>query len=644
AGSSWTDLEANTSSTGTTHAHSGLGAGFTRHYRVSAINSVGASSPSNVANATTDAATAPGVPTSLTATSAGRTTINLSWTAPTNDGGAAITGYRIEVSANAGSSWTDLVANTSSTETTYAHSGLGAGTTRHYRVSAINSVGASSPSNVADATTDALEAIAPGSPTSLTATSEGRTTINLSWTAPTNNGGAAITGYRIEVSVNAGSSWTDLEANTSSTGTTYVHSGLGAGTTRHYRVSAINSVGASSPSNVANATTDVVTAPGAPTSLTVIPVGGTTINLSWTAPTNDGGTAITGYRIEVSADTGSSWADLVANTRSTETTYAHRGLGAGTTRLYRVSAINSVGISAPSDIATNTADVPSALSLAGSVGSQVYPIGLPVADLVLPTATGGIQPYDYELSPILPSGLEFDAETRTISGTPWESTARETFTWKVEDAIGTEDTLEFSIEVYRIFFAASIANQSYTRGQSITSLVLPEVIGGAHPIQYTLNLFSLPSGLRFDLPTRTISGTPIEITPPVPFTYRAVDANGAKDSLMFSIEVVSSVNTGEVAHLPQEFIVHGNYPNPFLHKTRLVVDVPWLAQVQVEVMDITGRHVYAKPAVNMTPGMTQEIELNCLTLPSGLYLYRMTAVSLDGNTSSSHVGHLMSIR
>ena len=88
----------------------------------------------------------------------------------------------------------------------------------------------------------------------MTATANGQTQIDLSWIAPSDNGGANITGYKIEVSTN-GSSWSDLEANTDSTSTTYAHTGLMAGNTRHYRVSAINSVGTGAASDVANATT-----------------------------------------------------------------------------------------------------------------------------------------------------------------------------------------------------------------------------------------------------------------------------------------------------------------------------------------------------------------------------------------------------
>ena len=204
----------------------------------------------------------PDAPTGLTATASGTTAIDLSWTAPASDGGSAITGYKIEVSPNGTSSWTDRVANTTSTNTTYSHTGLSAGTTRHYRVSAINSVGTGAASSTANATTDDAAPTVPGAPTSLTATASGRTRIDLSWTAPSDDGGSAITGYRIEVSPNGTSSWTDLEGDTDDTNTTYAHTGLSAGTTRHYRVSAINSVGTGAASSTDNATTDDDDQPG----------------------------------------------------------------------------------------------------------------------------------------------------------------------------------------------------------------------------------------------------------------------------------------------------------------------------------------------------------------------------------------------
>ena len=90
--------------------------------------------------------------------------VTLSWTAPADDGGLDIAGYRIEVSENSGTSWTDLVTDTGSANATYSHSGLSTGTTRHYRVSAINADGTGLPSVVAYTTTAGLGSLGSATP------------------------------------------------------------------------------------------------------------------------------------------------------------------------------------------------------------------------------------------------------------------------------------------------------------------------------------------------------------------------------------------------------------------------------------------------------------------------------------------------
>ena len=118
------------------------------------------------------AAVAPGAPTSLIATASGTTRINLSWNAPADNGGRTISGYKIEWSAAGSDPWTILVATTGSAATTYSNTGLTAGTTRHYRVSAINSVGTGTASNTDSATTSTRVSTPPTSQNSTVTTNE----------------------------------------------------------------------------------------------------------------------------------------------------------------------------------------------------------------------------------------------------------------------------------------------------------------------------------------------------------------------------------------------------------------------------------------------------------------------------------------
>jgi len=68
------------------------------------------------------------------------TQINLSWSAPSDTGGGTVSGYHIQISTN-GSSWSDQVADTGSTGTTYTASSLTASTQYWFRVAAINEAG-----------------------------------------------------------------------------------------------------------------------------------------------------------------------------------------------------------------------------------------------------------------------------------------------------------------------------------------------------------------------------------------------------------------------------------------------------------------------------------------------------------------------
>ncbi|HZS74500.1 MAG TPA: fibronectin type III domain-containing protein, partial [Candidatus Nitrosotalea sp.] len=310
--------------------------------------------------------TAPQPPTNLSATAASSSTINLSWSAPSDNGGSAITGYDIERSTDSGSTWNTLDANTGSSSTAYSDTRLSPSTSYMYRVSAINSVGTSSPSNTASATTFAA-ATAPQPPTGLAANAISSSEIDLSWTAPSNDGGAAITGYMIERSQDSGSTWSTISSDTGSAGTTYSDTGLAPSTGYTYRVSAINSVGTSSPSNTASATTSVSTSvPQPPTGLTASAVSSSTINLSWNAPGNDGGSAIIGYKIERST-MGEAWSVIVSNTGSTSTTYSDTGLIPLLTYNYRVSAINSVGTSLPSNTASTTTHLVGPVPIPGNL-------------------------------------------------------------------------------------------------------------------------------------------------------------------------------------------------------------------------------------------------------------------------------------
>ena len=458
-GSTWSDLVANTNSTSTSYSHTGLTAGTTRHYRVSAINSAGTGPASNTANATTAAAGVPSAPV-IAGVVGGADALNVSWSAPPSDGGSSITAYDLrhihsDATNKGDANWT-VVQDvwTGSGARSYELADLDGGNQYDVQVRAVNSTGDGPWSSTATGTPTSTETT-PGSPANAQYVRVGSTTV-VSW-----DPSAGATHYNLYhsdsrfprcslFSSGSTSGCDELAANV--TATTYEHTSPDADT-NNYWITACNAAGCSeidsgnparfvdnrpaaptgaqyvrvgtttvvtwdpsagatrykvyyddffgtscrlssgnpsfcellagnvtgitythvSPDEDRNyywvvgcnsagcsdidsgnpaqfiATQSAATAPGAPTGLTATANGQTRIDLSWTAPLDDGGSNITGYKIEVSTN-GSTWSDLVANTNSTSTSYSHTSLTAGSTRHYRVSAINSVGTGTASNV------------------------------------------------------------------------------------------------------------------------------------------------------------------------------------------------------------------------------------------------------------------------------------------------------
>jgi fibronectin type 3 domain-containing protein len=192
----------------TSYPDTGRTAGTTYTYRVRAFNTAGGNSPySNSASATTPAP--PSAPTSLTATSASSSQINLTWTdtATTEDG------FRVErctgsaATCNANPASYGQIALLAANTTSYTSTGLTGGTTYSYRVFATNGSGDSAPSNTATATTPAACVPAAiteqphstttnsGSSTTLSVTATGTAPLSYQWyTGPSGNTASPMTG------------------------------------------------------------------------------------------------------------------------------------------------------------------------------------------------------------------------------------------------------------------------------------------------------------------------------------------------------------------------------------------------------------------------------------------------------------------
>lgn len=170
----------------------------------------------------------------------------------------------------------------------------------------------------------------PGAPTGVRASATSDTTATISWTAPSNTGGAPITSYLVEESVDGGP-WSEVgETGDSLTSADVVQ--LTTGATYQFRVSAINSAGtgsASQPSAPIVMGGDEVTTPGVVSGFTngKFTKKGKTyrVLVRWDPPADDGGAEILGYIARVGfAGNWGDWSDLDSPATTTTGLYPNR--------------------------------------------------------------------------------------------------------------------------------------------------------------------------------------------------------------------------------------------------------------------------------------------------------------------------------
>ena len=322
-----------TGSAATSYTVTGLSNSTTYTFTVAAINAIGTGPESAQSPPVRPAGpTTPGVPTEVTGAPGDRSVL-LSWTAPASDGGSPITGYRI-------TPWIRDKAQpavlTGSAATSHTVTALTNGTTYTFTVAAINAVGTGPQSAASPAITPAAAAV-PGAPTAVTGSPlDGA--VALSWTAPLSDGGSAITGYQVTPYVGTTAETPIL---TGSSATSHTVTGLINGTAYTFRVAAINAVGTGLESAASAPVTPTSGAalPGAPTNVAGVSGNGA-VSLTWTAPSLDGGSGITGYRVTPYAGP---TAQTPILTGSAATSYRVTELTNGTAYTFRVAAINAVG-------------------------------------------------------------------------------------------------------------------------------------------------------------------------------------------------------------------------------------------------------------------------------------------------------------
>jgi len=321
--------------TSATKTFSGLLPNTTYYIRAQGTNSAGAGVWSATRSFTTSIGlpSAPGTPSATSITTAG---FSSAWTAPSDWGGDNTGNYDVQIADNP--SFTGAT-NHAVTSAARVFSGLSPNTTHYVRARGTNGAGGGTWSATRTVTTAIGTPSSPGTPVVSSILGVSAT---ATWTDPSNWGGDDSSDFKLQIATNSGFSgateYTITNANTKAL------TGLTKGTLYYLRARGTNGGGDGSWSTTQTFTT--LTDPSVPTSLAASLITGITASIGWGAPANNGGSAVTGYDVQVATAADFLSGVLVNLVAHVGNSYAVTGLTPATTYYWRARSKTVVGNSA----------------------------------------------------------------------------------------------------------------------------------------------------------------------------------------------------------------------------------------------------------------------------------------------------------
>ena len=316
------------------------------------------SDSSNTASGTPS--TMPLAPNSVTITNKGDRTLTVTWKPPANNGGSAITGYKVQWKGEDDTGWAFPTPDKAAVDRKHVITELTNGTDYTVQVFAKNSNGYSTEYGQVTG----IPSKKPDAPTEVEVTAHGNKWLEVTWTEPEDKGGLDTT-YIVQWKSGADYSETDkADPATSPQEIT----NLKNGTQYTVRVLSKNDRGTSDdPGDGTNVDTGTpMTKPQKPTDVTITGFGNESLTVSWTAPTGiegTGGSPISGYKIQWKLNTDADWNTSTyteVDDEDGKSPYTiKQGLSNGTKYDVRVLAVNDNenlddNTSGPSEAATGT--------------------------------------------------------------------------------------------------------------------------------------------------------------------------------------------------------------------------------------------------------------------------------------------------
>ncbi|XP_057691708.1 titin-like [Corythoichthys intestinalis] len=309
-------------------------------YEVTVSNSAGSTSAEIHVNVFEK----PGAPCNLTVEEVSADFVSLIWQPPQYSGGCQISNYVVDKRDAASTIWQTVSATVARTSIKITR--LTQGTEYHFRVAAENRYGKSSFIE-SEPVVAQYPFKVPSSPNNISVISASKSTMVITWSPASSDGGSPIIGYHIECKDQSSILWTKLNRSPVTENRFKVTS-IEEGLIYEFRVYAENIAGVG-PCSKASEPVVARDQCEPPHNLTITNITNSSVSLSWEKPQYDGGAKITSFIVERKELPDSCW--LKCNfTNLLDTFYEVTGLTEGEQYDFRVLAKNAVELfSAPSE-------------------------------------------------------------------------------------------------------------------------------------------------------------------------------------------------------------------------------------------------------------------------------------------------------
>ena len=190
-------------------------------------------------------------------------------------------------------------------------------------------------------------------PQGLMATNVQGTHVDLNWTVNPQGNATDATALQVEMSPTGANNWTVLTSSLSPGTSTYTPTGLSTRTSYDFRIKELDGAVASDYDTLTGVTTTAEDLPKAPTNLTAVVQGGTSVMLAWNNQVTNATDIVVGYRLSGT----SSWTTYGAALAPTTTNELIQNLVGGKSYDFEVYATNSEGASLNPNVVTVTLPV-----------------------------------------------------------------------------------------------------------------------------------------------------------------------------------------------------------------------------------------------------------------------------------------------